>query len=130
MTGDQRQVDVDVELNPGVQSEDEGVTLENVDAKKCMALQHKMCHLAERLYPGKGASHVSRKHCYKSNIRTSEADLIGDKHYDKTYRPLPLPASDSDSEASISSAIHDENGDKVIIVGRASVQSVIFGRRS
>lgn len=62
MTGDQRQVDVDVELNPRVQSEDEGVTPEDVDAKKHMALQHKMRCLAERLYPGKGASHVSRKH--------------------------------------------------------------------
>ena len=68
--------------------------------------------------------------CYKSKICTSEANLIGDKHYDKTYRPLPLPASDSDSEASIPSAIHDENGDEVIIVGRVSVQSVVFGRCS
>ena len=78
-----------------------------------------MRRLTECLYPGKGAS--VGKICYESNICISEADLIGDKHYDKMYRPLPPPASDSESESSIPSVIYDENGDEVIIVDRVSI---------
>ena len=117
VTGDPGQVDINVDSNTGVEFEDG-------DAMKCKALQPKMRCLAERLYPEKGAS--AGNICYASNVCPSEAELIGDKHYDTTYKLLPPPASDSESEASIPSVIYDENGNEAIIVGRVSVCSRSF----
>ena len=113
---------MEVELNPRVGIKDGEIIVADNDAKKCDALQLKMCCLAEQLFPEKGASVPSAGDiCYTPNICTSEADFPGDKHYDKTYKPLPPPASNSDSEASIPSILFDDEGDEVVIVGRVSV---------
>ena len=59
MTGElslPRQVEVDVELNPGTEFEDEDITPEDANAKKRKILQLRMRRLAARLYPEKGAS--------------------------------------------------------------------------
>ena len=61
---------------------------------------------------------------YAPNIRTLEAYLIGDKRYDKTYKSLPPPASESKSDASIPSVIYDEDGNNVIVVDFAEQVSV------
>ena len=51
-----RQVEVDVELNPRTEFEDKDITPEDANAKKRKILQLRMCRLAARLYPKKGAS--------------------------------------------------------------------------
>ena len=51
-----RQVEVDVELNPGMEFEDEDITLKDANAKTRKILQLRMRCLAARLYPEKGAS--------------------------------------------------------------------------
>ena len=61
---------------------------------------------------------------YAPNIRTLEANLIGDKRYDKMYKPLPPPASELESDTSIPSVIYDENGNDVIVVDFAEQVSV------
>jgi len=55
VASDPRQVDVEVESNPGAEIKDGDMIEEDKDAKKRDALQLKMHHLAERLYPEKGA---------------------------------------------------------------------------
>jgi hypothetical protein len=103
---------VEIEVNGGVAIEDREDVADDIEAKKRHALQLKMHRLAERLYPENGLSVLDILDA--SNICTLDADLPGDKRCDKTYKPIPNDASDS--ESSIPSIIFDERGNEVIIV--------------
>jgi hypothetical protein len=82
-----------------------------------------MCRLAERLFPEKGVSVLGCS--WASNICTLEVELPGDKRGDKTYKPLLINTSNSDSKASLTSITFDEKGNKVVTVGKVSVQQQV-----
>ena len=115
----QKQATIEIAVNLRAEIEEGGDVAEDMEAPKHHALQLRMPRLAGWLYPDEGALVFDLFDV--SNIHTLEAELPGDRRCDRTYKPLPNRASDSDSEASIFSINFDEAGEEVVAGKEVSV---------